>query len=79
MIARIFVVIVAVLAVPLLIAGYGRYAWYADQQRWAAAREAAEVRYWDMIELNCQLGELIDFTKCTEALNIRTARHELPM
>lgn len=79
MIAKILVVIITTLAVPLLIAGYGRYLWYADQQRWAAAREAAEVRYWDMIELNCELGELTDLTKCTEALSISAARHELPM
>ena len=51
MVARILVIIIAILAIPLLVAGYGRYIWYADQQRWAAAREAAEIRYWDMIEL----------------------------
>ncbi len=76
---RIFPIIITILAITMLIAGYGRYAWYADQQRWAAAREAAEVRYWDMIELNCKLGELADLTKCSEAISIRTARHELPM
>jgi hypothetical protein len=79
MVARIFVIIIAILAIPLLVAGYGRYIWYADQQRWAAAREAAEVRYWDMIELNCEFGALTDFTKCSEAISLRTARHELPM
>jgi hypothetical protein len=79
MIAKILVIIIAILAIPLLIAGYGRYAWYADQQRWAAAREAAEVRYWDMIGLNCQLGEIIDPTKCSQAFSIRAAHHELPM
>jgi hypothetical protein len=30
-----------------------------------------------MIELNCQLGEIIDLPKCSEALSIRTAHHEL--
>jgi hypothetical protein len=79
MISKIFVIIIAILAIPLLIAGYGRYAWYADQQRWAAAREAAEVRYWDMIELNCQLGEIIDLTKCSQALSLRAPHHGLPM
>jgi hypothetical protein len=79
MIAKIVVIIIAILAIPLLVAGYGRYAWYTDQQRWAAAREAAEVRYWDMIELNCEFGELTDFAKCSEAIGLRAARHELPM
>ena len=79
MISRILVTIVAILAIPLLIVGYGRYVWYADQQRWAAARQAAEVRYWNMIELNCELGEIVDLTRCSEAITIRTARHELPM
>jgi hypothetical protein len=79
MIIRIFAIIIAILAIPMLIAGFGRYAWYLDQQRWAAAREAAEVRYWDMVELNCELGELTDLTKCSEAISIRTARHQLPM
>jgi len=71
--------ILVIISVPLLIAGYCLYVWYEDQQRWATAREAAEVRYWDMIELNCQLGEITDLTKCSKALNIRTARQELPM
>jgi len=79
MVVRIFVIIIAILAIPLLIAGYGRYVWYADQQRWAAAREAAEVRYWNMIELNCEFGELTDFAKCSEAIGLRAAHHGLPM
>lgn len=62
------VTILAFVAIILLIAGYGRHVWYEDQQRWAAAREAAEVRYWKMIDLNCQLGEVTDSTKCAKAL-----------
>jgi hypothetical protein len=43
--------------------------WTAEQQRWAEAREAAEVRYWQMIDLNCQFGELADPVKCSKAVN----------
>jgi ACR3 family arsenite efflux pump ArsB len=66
--------ILIIVAIPLLLGGYARYEWHADQQRWAAAREAAEVRYWDMIELNCQLGEIADSTMCAKAHNILLAR-----
>ena len=73
------VTILAFLAVILLIAGYARHAWYVDQQRWATAREAAEVRYWKMIDLSCQLGEVTDSTKCAKALNNLAGRFELAM
>jgi hypothetical protein len=69
-ITKIFIIV----AIPLLLGGYARYEWRADQQRWAAAREAAEVRYWQMIDLNCQLGEITDSTMCAKALNNLLAR-----
>ena len=71
--------ILVIIAIPLLIAGYGRHMWYEYQQGWAAAREAAELRYWEMIDLNCQLGEVTDSTKCAKALNNLAERYELPM
>jgi len=66
--------ILVFVAIVLLIAGAARHAWYVDQQRWTAAREAAEVRYWQMINLNCQLGEVTDSTKCAKALTNLTGR-----
>ena len=66
--------ILLIVAIPLLLGGYARYEWHADQQRWATAREAAEVRYWQMIDLNCQLGKITDRTMCAKALNNLLAR-----
>jgi hypothetical protein len=66
--------ILLIVAIPLLLGGYARYEWHADQQRWATAREAAEVRYWQMIDLNCQLGKITDRTMCVKALNDLFAR-----
>jgi len=71
--------ILAIIAIPLLLAGYARYEWDVDQQGWAAAREAAEVRYWQMIDLNCQLGEVTDSTKCAGALNNLLGRYRFSM
>ena len=61
--------ILIILAIPLIAAGYARHMWNREQQRWADAREAAEVRYWQMIDLNCQFGELADPVRCSKALN----------
>jgi hypothetical protein len=69
MIAKKLIVIAIPLAIPLAVAGYLRHTWSEDQQRWAAARDAAELRYAQMIDLNCQLGELTDSTACARALN----------
>ena len=71
--------ILIILVIPLIAAGYARHMWNAEQKRWAEAREAAEVRYWQMIDLNCQLGEITDGTKCAQALNNLAERYELPM
>ena len=69
MITKILIILVIPLAIPLIAAGYARHMWNAEQKRWAEAREAAEVRYWQMIDLNCQFGELADTVKCSEAFN----------
>jgi hypothetical protein len=70
-------------AIPLTIAlmatGYARYLWNLDQQRCAAAREAAELRYAQEIELKCRVGEISDVAQCTKArayLNARVASTE---
>jgi len=73
-ITKILVILAIPLAIPLIAAGYARHVWNAEQQRWADAREATELRYWQMIDLNCQFGELTDPVKCSEALNNLTER-----
>jgi hypothetical protein len=56
-----------ILIVPICIAGYAHHLWSKEQQYWADARALAELRYWRMIGLNCDLGELTDKDKCTQA------------
>ncbi|HEX6093152.1 MAG TPA: hypothetical protein VFZ07_07345 [Dongiaceae bacterium] len=68
------VTLLTFLAIPLLIAGYFYHLWSVDQQRWAAAREAAELRYAQAIESDCRLGKITDSTKCTKALSYLTAQ-----
>lgn len=65
------------LAIPVLIAGYAYHLWNADQNRWAAAREAAELRYAETVHSDCRLGEITDSTKCTKALSYLTAHAAL--
>ncbi len=62
------------LAIPIPVAGYFYHLWNLDQQRWAAAREAAELRYAQAIESDCRLGKITDSTKCTKALIYLTAQ-----
>lgn len=65
---------IVVMAIPLLIAGYARNSWNADELHWANARTAAELRYWQMIDLNCRLGEINDRARCADALNNLSGR-----
>jgi hypothetical protein len=68
------ITILSLLAVPILIAAYFYHLWNADQERWAAAREAAELRYAQAIDSDCRLGKITDSTKCTKALTYLTTQ-----
>jgi hypothetical protein len=71
------ITILIFLAIPILIAGYFHHLWSLDQQRWAAAREAAELRYAQTIDSDCRLGKITDSAKCTKALTYLTAQVEV--
>ncbi len=73
----ILVTVLTFLGIPLLIAGYFYHLWSMDQQRWAAAREAAELRYAQTIESDCRLGKITDSKQCTYALSFLTAQVEV--
>ena len=73
----ILVTVLTLVGIPLLIAGYFHHLWSVDQQRWAAAREAAELRYAETIDSDCRLGKITDSTKCTKALSYLTAQVEV--
>ena len=74
MIIKTLILVAIPLTIALIATGYARHLWYADQQRWAAAREAAElryaqevVRYAQEIELKCRRGEISDSERCDDA------------
>jgi hypothetical protein len=74
MIAKLLVIASIPVTLPLAAAGYVQHVWDADQQRWAEAREAAEMRYAQMVDLNCQFGQMTDAGKCSKALNSLAGR-----
>ena len=74
MIVKALILFAIPLAIALSATGYARYLWYADQERWAAARDAAELRYAQEVESKCRLGEISDNTQCAKALAYLTTR-----
>jgi len=68
MIVKALILFAIPLAIALSATGYARYLWHADQERWAAAREAAELRYAQEVESKCRLGEINDDARCAKAL-----------
>jgi hypothetical protein len=76
MTAKILAILV-ISAIPALIAGYFYHLWNADQQRWAEAREAAELRYAEAVKADCQLGQITNGEKCAKASSYLTERAAL--